>query len=372
MASLSTPTTCFSSQLTTQLMLFRNPHGSEENWVLQEEQPYDRHLLIGRAVVAEIGSALLVVVSLVEGIACGVLLLPAACTLPWTKRPCHLLLKLLESSHFTVSWNVCNCFGFNLRLVNICTNESFARHAVDTSPYAAIAKTSFKAFGGLIAIASIFAGIRIPTGEVVDSLSKTLDQKYFREEHRGQIALLMSGLPEGIGETFDVQPATLIGRLRNLTADIDKEVNEGVEFIKTHFLADGQLTPDTKDMMEENDPDIFSFLAARAVYLYAFGPLKEEPIPSFFQASTQTGITRLRPIPNQETTPEEKLNALDQEKKLEEAMKDVALFQQEHEDIKAILNGIKGIGYGEHQGGLLFSSCWLKAIREIPLVIEEE
>jgi len=364
MANISAPATCFSSQLTTHLMLFRNPHGSEENWVFQESLPYDRNRLMGRAVVAEIGSALLVVVSSVEGLAYVVLLLPAACTLPWTKRPCRLLMDRFESSYFTVSWNLCNCFGFNIRLVNICTNESFARHAVDTSPYAAIAKTSFKALGTLFTFASLFTGIR-NAGQIFDSLSKTLDQRYFRGEHRVQIFQLIGDQAANLH--LSTLP-TLTGRLRDLTINTDRAVNEGVEFIKTHFLADGQLTPVTKAMMDENDPDIFSFLSARAIYLYAFGPLKEEPIPSFFQASTQTGITRLRPIPNQETTSEEKLKALDQEKKLEEAMKDFALFQQEHADIKATFNTIKEIGYNEFQGGIFFSSCWLKA-KQTPLLI---
>ncbi len=94
---------------------------------------------------------------------------------------------------------------------------------------------------------------------------------------------------------------TYVESVEKLALEIDKVVEvidppeckqQGVDFINNHLLND--VGPVTREAFLLVDPDAFDFFIFLALYFYTAGPLKEEPIPSFFFRETQKKIRELR------------------------------------------------------------------------------
>lgn len=123
-----TVTRCASSQLMTSLLAWRNPQGSEENWILRPQNIENRWEHRGKVISAEVGLGLLIITSAVETVAYSALTLISLVSYPVTDRPCKFFAKLLQSSSFTIVWGLSDAILYNPLFVNVMTHESFARY----------------------------------------------------------------------------------------------------------------------------------------------------------------------------------------------------------------------------------------------------
>ena len=126
-------TRCFSSQMMTALLTWRNPQGSEENWLLGNEptriENYWTHC--GKVVTTEIALCILATTSLVEVVACGFLEIGSLLLYPiLDPSPFQSFFEDYSmSSLTTLGWAVSDALIYNLFYTNVMTRESFVLEA---------------------------------------------------------------------------------------------------------------------------------------------------------------------------------------------------------------------------------------------------
>jgi len=232
-------TRCASSHLMTSLLIWRNPQGTEANWI-HDEYPFQHRLQVDNAwehlekvICSEIGITLLTITSTIETVAYGALTLVSLALHPLSDRPYRFFAKMLDSSSFTIIWGLANIIIFNPILPNTPTHESFARY---------------------------FMGIQWPPLFRVDDTGYVEDILL----HNDQPAL------DGNQQTID----------------------QGANLLQRDVLA--TASDETLEAFMDMDPSIFMFDLTKAVYIYTFGPRKHDEIPPFFTVPNQKLILDLR------------------------------------------------------------------------------
>lgn len=245
-----------SSYLTTQLLAWRNPHGAEEHWVGPEPLPRVEVSCnyLGRVVTTELGLALLTLAALVETVlwtAETLIFLPA---LYFESGLFYFYATLLRSSSFTLLWNITNLFR-NLFSANLLTREDFARYR-------------FEAYNPLPSPLFFKMSNHL---RVSDWCVEHLPPPEQRRENMGG-PLLAPLLAVGIaGHPLVVQGG------RFLIDDVLRGASE-----------------ETLDRFNQIDPGLIPFVLTKALFIYAFGERRAEPIPDFFAKATRQIIQPLR------------------------------------------------------------------------------
>ena len=146
------------------------------------------------------------------------------------------------------------------------------------------------------------------------------------------------------------QAQLLVDGVHNLNQTID----EGTAFFKECLLDPGQIDDDTRERVLEFDADVCVFVLTRSIYIYVFGSKREDAAP-FFKLETQLLINGLR----------EKYEK-DEGAPIEFLMQDLLSFDadQDDEEIKTVLNELKGAAHGELQNSLFLTKCWQNACTE--------
>ncbi len=303
-------TRCISSQLMSELLAWRNPQGSEDDWFgpSQGIQRVDNvGIHVGKVAAAEIGLCLLTVASLVETVAYATLALVSLALYPVTEKPYNFFAKRLESSSFTIIWGIADAIFYNPLVVNVLTRESFARY---------------------------WAAMLNPTPIVLFRLSDMLDLADW-VQHQIQITVDDSML----------QPIYDIGRA---TQEV---IDQGANFIVQEVLSGAN--DNTLTLFKDGDPSIFIFILTKAVYIYVAGSKKKAPLPNYFKAATKNLILSLR----QEQMNDEVL------KQLQELLTDTAKFEKGPEDeaVRSTFNKLRNVASGELQSSLFITRCFQKA-----------
>lgn len=346
------PVRCLSSQLTTELMKFRNPQGAEEHWLNREERIGNIPLYIGKIVAVEIGAALLSLTAVVEMVAYGVLFLGAGCYALCTNYESYFYQKmwlLTSSSGFTALWNFGNVVVFNPGCINCVTHESFARHSIDTWDRGAAFKAVLEVAWFVVTIAvAVFGRVNASSlyrMNFIESYTRPEDRLYIADwaiRHRVRV---------DVGS----QPAAGNARAYEFMrygAATNRAIDEGADFLKEHIFREGQLDAATRDLVLECDAEIYSFVLTRTAYFYVFGAKRGDPVPSFFKPATQHAIGELRLRYTQL-----------QGQFLEPLMRNHMTFDERIDDdqLRTIFNDLRAAAHGELQGSIFLTRCWQKA-----------
>lgn len=306
-------TRCPSSRLMTGLLSWRNPQGSEEEWLRRRQGIENGWKHLGKIISTEVGLVLLTATSVVETVAYTALALSSLALYPVTDRPCKFFAKLLQSSSFTIIWGVADTLLYNPFFVNVMTRESFARYWAQNF-------------------------IPLPKPFVLYRLNDRLYVADWWQHRQGNINDRMLGpiLTEGIAT--------------------QKLMDQGAGFITQDVLLDAST--ETISLFKEIDPSIFMFILTKSVYIYAAGGKKNDAIPGFFKPVTKNLILNLR----KELNDEEAL------KELQQLTASPAQFETEPqgEAVKSAFIRLKSIASGELQDSLLTTGCWQKAIEQLP------
>jgi len=341
---------CFSSQLTSKVLTFRNPLGNEDHRIDQAETRGNYARFGLKVITTEIVCSLLVLVSTVETVIYAIF--TGLSLLAWPISPslthARYFSKQLSSSYFTIFWNLGNVMVFNPFCIHCVTNESFARYTIDNWDRG----FAFKLF----LMTSILA-LEVLTNSTVLSLAAVpLSQVSFTR--REDILYLRYTVPGATHQTRELGPSSSENQglryIRNYGEDTNHCIQEGANFIKDYFFAEGQMERETCEMIKAYDPDVSLLMLTRAIFLFVFGPYCNKPIPDFFKRETQNGIQQMRnkyasdPI------------------QLDDQMREIAVFEQEPEGEmnQKVFRELKQIAYGEQQDGLFFTRCYQLACRE--------
>lgn len=292
------PMRCGSSHLMTELLIWRNPHGREENW--RAEPVQNNWERVGKIVSTEIGLALLVLTSAIETVAyialtCASLPLKMLCI----NKSFTLYSKLLESSFFTMIWALADAIFYNLSKLPVITHESLARCFVANS--------------------------YIPIIRLEDL--RYLNDFMIRNQENEQFNYFMND-----GVPFN-----------------EELIDAGARLIKNDVLEG--VTAATSDAFDSGDESIFLFIATKAVFVYAFGSKKDDEIPDFFKPENKKLIEKLR---------EKKIDSqilID----IKKVLSDIDLFNENpKESYKDVFNELRNVGSRELQGGLICLKCIMR------------
>jgi len=358
------PTRCLSSHLTTELLTFRNPQGGEENWLNGNQTIAHDSIFKAKIITAEIGVALLCVTATVECIAYMILGMGLMCTLILTiplryitERPYLLciafdqkLRQLGLSSGFTIYWNFGNLLIFNIFCTNVFTQESLARYSIDHLPRGEVYKTILVVMDFALKILAIMSKTHY---EPITS-SRLWKKPCLRPEDIVYIADWSR-----THRTLNQHQIGLLNpqtqQLVNAVQGVEQSIDEGTAYLKECILDPGQIDDDTRKQVLEFDPDVYLFVLTRSIYIYVFGSKRDDAIPSFFKLETRNLIDGLR----------DKYEK-DKGAPLEALMQDLVSFNddQADEEIKKVLNEIKGAAHGELQNSLFLTKCWQRACAE--------
>lgn len=291
-------TKCMTSQAMTYLLSWRNMEGVEENWS-GSNRSFTNPRFIARVVTAEIGLGILCVTAAVESIAYSALFFATLAISPITNKPHGVVTELLHSCVFSVIWSATDLVMYNLFVENMLTQESFARrwaHDIFPSP---LTEVRFE-----------------------DELYMA-DWAFFFPADRF---------------AFDPQ----IYPLLSVGHATQNRIDEGAR-----FLAEEVVTEATKTLFEEADPDIYMYILTKAVYVYASGAKRNEPIPNFFKQETQELLTIFR-------------SEFSDEAQLEPMPTTLEVYELVH---TTQFLRLKNMAAGELQNSLLVTRCWQKAIK---------
>lgn len=299
---------CVSSQLMTQLLTWRNPQGAEEGWM----QDPGRQIIqnkwkhVGKLAVAEVGLALLHVISAIETVSYSILTVASLALYPLTNRPCKFFAKLLGSSSFTMLWSAADALLYNPFFVNVMTQESFARYW-----------------------AQKFNPSPLPFMRIEDDLHIA----DWQQQHPHEVQ------------------NPLLGPIQAHGLAIHEVIEQGAHFLNDEVLAGA--SPDTIQKFKELDPTIYLFILTKATYIYAAGSKKEAPIPDFFKQETKAQILEFRSRPTDDTL----------SSALERLMENPNSFEKgtEEDPAKSAFTALRKMGSNELQNGLLVTRCWQKA-----------
>ena len=304
-------TRCASSHLMTGLLAWRNPQGSEENWMSRPQGIENGWKHAGKVISTEIGLALLTIASAIETVAYAVLALASFTLYPFTDKPCTFFAKLLQSSSFTIIWGLADAILYNPLFVNVMTQESFAR---------------------------FWAARFNPTPIVMFRLDDRLYLADWEQQHR-----------QGNFDGGLLGPILAEGRVTQALID------QGANFIQQDVLSNASA--ETVDLFRDMDPSIYMFVLTKAVYIYTSGAKKNDEIPGFFKPATKNLILTLRQEQNSEETVQE----------LQRLVANPAQFDTEpqSDSARSFFGRLRNTASGELQNSLLATRCWEIAVKRL-------
>jgi hypothetical protein len=229
---------CLSSSLLSSLLSWRNPCGSENNWIHDKCESYQSSPRIRKIVLVELGCFFLMSTAAIETIAYSILrvaMFPLCFVMP---KPYALIVKKLESSSFTLLWGIVNSY-FNFSKKSLFTNEALVRWYGDS-----LHTFSFR-------------------------FARDSDRKIIEE----QFPLLARNLRpySQTAQYYEKQGSNFIKEY--IFTTIDKETHEAIcSFDETHF----------------------SFIVTKTIFEYVLGKQREAKLPLFLKRSTRRGIYALR------------------------------------------------------------------------------
>lgn len=307
-----TVTRCASSHLMTGLLVWRNPQGSEENWMFRAQGVENRWKHAGRVICSEIALVLLTITSAVETVAYSALAIASLTLYPLSNKPCAFFAKLLQSSSFTIIWGLADAIFFNPLHVNVMTQESYARHIAEMSN---------------------------PTSIVMFRLD---DRQYLAalQQRHGQETVPNS-------ETGPILAKELV---------VNRLINQGADFILQEVLANA--SDETIDLFRDMDPSIFLFILTKAVFIYTAGAKKNDEVPNFFKPENKKLILDLRKVVNNEETIQE----------IERLVTSPTEFETEpqSEPAKSVFSRLRQIASGELQNSVFTAKCFQRAVEMLP------
>lgn len=303
-------TRCASSHLMSGLLAWRNPQGSEENWLLGPQGIENGWKHAGKVISTEIGLGLLIITSTVETVAYSALAIASLTLYPFTDKPCAFFAKLLQSSAFTIIWGVADAILYNPTFVNVFTHESFARY---------------------------YAEEFIPTPIVLFRL----DDRLYLADWEPQYINVIDRMLEPILDEGRATQALIV---------------QGANFIQQDVLA--SASAETIGLFRDMDPSMYMFILTKAVYIYTAGAKKNDEIPDFFKPATKNLILALRQEHNSEETIQE----------LQRLIENPTQFETEPQGVsaKSVFVRLRNAAYGELQNSLLITRCWKKAVDQLP------
>jgi hypothetical protein len=131
------PITSFSSQLMTGLLVWRNPQGSEVNWLptrFQGQEPKidNRCLFYGRIFTTQLGLALITSLAVIETVVYSIIAALLLIRYSNTHPSAHFFMMRLQSSSFTIVWGSLNFLAANYQDSTLYTKECFERWELDS------------------------------------------------------------------------------------------------------------------------------------------------------------------------------------------------------------------------------------------------
>ena len=364
---MAAPSKSLASEMMTTLVTWRNPWDTEER--IEEPSNYQyKHIIgqpsglfgitrdwlcieyvvhIGKVAVAEVGLALIATMALVQAVAHSVLTLGVLTIYcineDWFKkldsasfsRDYPIFTQWMQnggSNLFTLAWAVSALF-FNIFSAYLPTEESYARMIVG--------KDAWRPFNYL-----------------------------YREEDRQFAERHTPGLLESIFNAFlgdpdeEDLPAVVPVPVQPIIAaedgNADPTVNAGAALIQDYVLATVSQT--TCQLFLDFDVDVLQFIAARAIYLCAFGSNRYLENIDFFQeregAKIRSAIQNWREkfphgIPNSE--------------ELALTMSDFEHFKNQPQNSQLVgpYKALRTLGSREIQGGIFVTRCYAKARKEV-------
>ncbi|MFA6118920.1 MAG: hypothetical protein WCT85_04410 [Parachlamydiales bacterium] len=388
--SVICPTACLSSQLTSELLEFRNPQGHEKNWLYQSNHIDNYFVHITKTAIVDIVSPLLSLSALIESVAYGVIFISALPLLFFTDKFSKNISHLFSSCTFTILWNL-NNVAINHFCINLATKESFARFTLDNWPRGMFFKLIIKTISIVL---SILGKKNI---DVCSTTMRNIDRTYIEKwllDNRiiHNILNLVFIDPYNLLSNFSLNELRMIQSISNILRDEIQEkyeindessIAEGISFFKETILS--QIDSETKTQILEMSPEAIIFTLTSSINTYVLGSRKNAPIPFFFQNKTRKSIKMLRyaigvnqndPIPsNLDKKSIQRLrtkfsNISEQNlKQASLALKTITQFTELSEtdsndniEVNVILNSMKNIAWEESQGESLFlRHCWQKA-----------
>lgn len=307
------PTRCLSSQATTLLLAkFRNPHGSERDWLVIDDGKIGIQAIhYGKVIATIIAASLLIVTASIETVAYNILLFPSFLLYPlFGTRPIKHLFSLIDSSSFTVYWNLIN-IGTNIYSakkyqINFVTDESFIR--LITNLFMRVEDSIYMADW------STEAGFQYQYVVVTN------------KKYTPRAEVILHGV------------------------STQQKIEAGIRFFKKRILDTKVIDIETKKLIIDRDPSVLTFVLARSIYYYVFGSEQCSQIPKFFKKETRKAIKALRrcSAPNSN--------------ELRSRMDDFNEFKKEPIDsIKNIFNDLKNIARREGYDTLYYNACWSRA-----------
>lgn len=342
---------CLSSHLTTQLTLFRNQHGAEENWLGLNLERSLSLSHVTKMVIAEAGSAFLATTATIESFAYSVLLAASLPILLVSNKPFNYSYELFTSSFFTIFWNLGNGLIFNISQTDLLTHESMARCAMELWDDGRILKNVFRVIDVALIVGSIalliFTSSPIPSHP--GSLSGSFERiKWLRPEDINFLInwYAINRVGQVPQEVLNRETSGLIGLAR-----LSHQGRlEGASFIREFYLRDGQIEGGSRELIRDLDANIFHFIVSRCVYIYVFGERRADPAPTFLKPVTQAEIVKLRA----------KYSDITAGAAIMESIKDYSQFSPENPP--ATLNDIKVASFRELRGSLFLTSCLQEAL----------
>lgn len=297
------PTRCVSSHLMTRLLTWRNPECEENYGLFPPNDIGNIWKLRARIVVAEVGLAALALIAAIETVAYGTLAKLSRILLPTSTTPFHFFNKLAESSTFTCIWSLADFVIYNIFYVSVVTHEPFARFSTP--------------------------------------LSRHEDRWYCNYYY--QINQLYW--------TYHPDNDSAVNKASRSQESID----QGAEFIVTEVLKDA---PDVMRIQFKEMAQPSQFVLAKAVYIYAIGSKRDEPIPDFFKPATKSAIEVLRRGIIQE---EHKIE-------MERLMSGPEEFNGDLQNASTqkASSILRAAASSESRGGLFSAECWQKARENFP------
>lgn len=290
--------TCISSRLTTELLLLRNPQGSENDWFFSENQSRGSLILFcGRVITTELGAALLCITASVESAVYVVFSIGSTPLLLFTEAPWDYSTELLASSSFTLMWNVGNLLVFNPFQINTLTQEPLARFAIDHLPIGKIFKVVFRVIVESVDILLIGQrpfDMRSLNFESASPIVRILDNGLLRIEDYLYVESWMEATDPHLANPVHRNYRELVLQMRNSAQFIKEKVKAGMAFFKQNILESAEIASNVKKQVIEMDAEVIHFVLTRCVYAYVFGANKAEKLPQFFHIKTQLEIANLR------------------------------------------------------------------------------
>lgn len=297
--------TSISSQLTSQILILRNPEGREAGWS-SDNVPLewvDRHrsgavqFIQGeytRKTITEIALSFVAVIALIETVVYGVLATLALGLSPYTDRPYRFFAALLDSSSFTILWTIHAIF-INFRARQLETRECFYRHEMDEeggvgerwchSEYRR-EWLAFRAARNQAENDMAFArGVHLEEALAVDGI-------ILEEGH--PLHPLAPRTPQEAEEQLVAAENVSLeeARVGATAVDLNDPIYQKGKALVNALLED--LNQQDYDLWQETDTGIYQFLVTKAICRYVFGDNKADQDLSLFTEHARGLVEVLR------------------------------------------------------------------------------